>query len=548
MLAVIACGSTSAVPETSAPTAAVGGDGGGTPERVQVVIPADTPVLPDTPEPTDTYESPEPTVNIDATVEAGIQQGLASRVTSVPIPVPTATDTPIPPRKTPTALPYGCFVAGTPVLTPNGYVAIEELRKGDTVFSYDHNFQERVEADISAIVSRKVNDLMRVELADGTTIQVTREHPFYSPDESIYKPIGEFKPGEKLARIGRDEKLKAIGVAGVKVVRGEFTVYNISVDSSHENYVAAGVLVHNKTPNPTQPWWLPTAKAMSYYDNQWGTTGAGDGQFNNPYGIAVASDGSVYVSDLGNDRIQKFTSKGAFVSKWGTEGTGDGQFQAPGGVSVAPDGTVYVADIGNHRIQKFTSEGAFVGKWGTEGTGDGQFWWSTGIAVASDGSVYVSDTNSDRIQKFTSEGVFISKWGTVAEGDGQFSMPHGVAVSSDGSVYVSDDAIGNRSILKFTSDGLFVSKWGGTYGKGDGEFGRPNDVAVASDGSVYVSDMYHNRIQKFTSEGVFVSTGGTRGTGDGEFLSPRGIAVASDGSVYVADSGNNRIQKFSVGP
>jgi hypothetical protein len=320
MLVVMACGSTSAVPETSAPTAAVGGNGGGTPERVQVVIPADTPVLPDTPEPTDTYEPPEPTVNIDATVEAGIQQGLASRVTSVPIPVPTATYTPIPPTNTripftpvlgnlptPTRLPYGCFVAGTPVLTPNGYVAIEELGKGDTVFSYDHNFQKRVEADISAIVSRKVNGLMRVELADGTTIQVTREHPFYSPDESRYKPIGEFKPGEQLARISRDEKLKAIGVAGVKVVRGEFTVYNISVDSSHENYVAAGVLVHNKTPNPTQPWWLPTAKAMSYYDNQWGTTGAGAGQFNNPYGIAVASDGSVYVSDRHNHRIQKFS-------------------------------------------------------------------------------------------------------------------------------------------------------------------------------------------------------------------------------------------------
>jgi len=104
-----------------------------------------------------------------------------------------------------------------------------------------------------------------VELADGTTIQVTREHPFYSPDESRYKPIGEFKPGEQLARIGQDEKLKAIGVAGVKAVRGEFTVYNLSVDSSHENYVAAGVLVHNKTPTPS-PDQVSTFKAMSHYN------------------------------------------------------------------------------------------------------------------------------------------------------------------------------------------------------------------------------------------------------------------------------------------
>jgi DNA-binding beta-propeller fold protein YncE len=65
---------------------------------------------------------------------------------------------------------------------------------------------------------------------------------------------------------------------------------------------------------------------------------------------------------------------------------------------------------------------------------------------------------------------------------------------------------------------------------------------------VYVTDEDNHRIQKFTSEGVFVSKWGTSGTGDGRFASPDGIAVASDGSVYVADSNNNRIQKFLPGP
>ncbi len=104
---------------------------------------------------------------------------------------------------------------------------------------------------------------MRVELADGTTIQVTREHPFYAPDESRYKPIGEFKPREQLARIGRDGKLEAIVVTAIKAVRGEFTVYNMSVDNSHQNYVAAGVLVHNKTNFPPR---MPTPDAFSYFE------------------------------------------------------------------------------------------------------------------------------------------------------------------------------------------------------------------------------------------------------------------------------------------
>ena len=71
---------------------------------------------------------------------------------------------------------------------------------------------------------------------------------------------------------------------------------------------------------------------------------------------------------------------------------------------------------------------------------------------------------------------------------------------------------------------------------------------MASDGIVYVTEIRGNRIQMFTSDGMFVIRWGTEGSGDGQFSWPRGIAVATDGSVYVSNQNNRRIQKFSVGP
>jgi DNA-binding beta-propeller fold protein YncE len=96
--------------------------------------------------------------------------------------------------------------------------------------------------------------------------------------------------------------------------------------------------------------------------SKWGTYGSGDGQFQHPRGIAVASDGSVYVMDSNTQIIQKFTPEGVFVTTWDTNPTGllgtsyDYRVPHPFGVAVASDGSVYVSDYGNNRIQKFAGE------------------------------------------------------------------------------------------------------------------------------------------------------------------------------------------------
>ncbi|HAO22533.1 MAG TPA: hypothetical protein DCQ37_19970, partial [Desulfobacteraceae bacterium] len=66
------------------------------------------------------------------------------------------------------------------------------------------------------------------------------------------------------------------------------------------------------------------------------------------------SSGNIYVADSGNDRIQKFSGSGKYISQFGTSGSDDGQFSYPYAIAIDISGNIYVADNGNDRIQKFS--------------------------------------------------------------------------------------------------------------------------------------------------------------------------------------------------
>ena len=100
----------------------------------------------------------------------------------------------------------------------------------------------------------------------------------------------------------------------------------------------------------------------------------------------------------------------------------------------------------------------------------------------------------------------------------------------------------NGRVQKFDSNGNFITKWG-SPGTGNGQFCQPTDIAVDSFSNVYVADC--NRIQKFDSSGKFITKWGSPGSGNGQFNYVYGIALDASGNVYVADQGNNRIQVFA---
>ncbi|MBV6343615.1 SBBP repeat-containing protein [Candidatus Magnetobacterium casense] len=129
--------------------------------------------------------------------------------------------------------------------------------------------------------------------------------------------------------------------------------------------------------------------------------------FDRPSGVAVDGNGNVYVVDSSNNRIQKFTSNGKFITKWGSSGSGNGQFYSPNGIAIDANGNVYIADRGNARTQRFTANGKFIAKWDSSGSGDGQLNNPTGMDIDANGNIYVAYTGNHRTQKFTSDGKFI---------------------------------------------------------------------------------------------------------------------------------------------
>jgi YD repeat-containing protein len=277
---------------------------------------------------------------------------------------------------------------------------------------------------------------------------------------------------------------------------------------------------------------------------------------------------------LGNGDQRSATTVGAVINTvagtgvGGSAGDGGPATQAalnqPHGVAVGSDGGLYIADFNSHNLRRVGPDGIIttVAGTGVAGfAGDGgpatlaQMIEPSGVAVGSDGSLYIADIWNYRIRRVGPDGIITTVAGTGIAGftgDGglatlaQLNRPYGVAVGSDGSLYIADWS--NYRIRRVGPDGIITTAVGLSY--------PPRGVAVGSDGSLYIaeSSVYlnpGNRVRRVGSDGVITTLAGTGDfgfAGDGGLATqallaiPQGLAVGPDGSLYIADSYNLRIR------
>jgi probable HAF family extracellular repeat protein len=339
-------------------------------------------------------------------------------------------------------------------------------------------------------------------------------------------------------------------------------------------------------------------------------------------GIAVAPDGSFYFSVRSGPYIRKvdtsgFTHRiaGALSHESQVGGRGDGgsathgMFFAPEQLALAPDGSLYITDYNDCRLRKIDpagiistvagrddfvtnsgvttfgkNAGIFAGTNGYNGDGGlaiQAFVCPGGVALAQDGSIYLSEYMNNRIRKIDPAGNITTFAGTGAPGTGQgfspsfggdggaaanalLDWPRAMALGPDGSLFVAE--AGNQRVRKINPAGIITTVAGNGQGGFFGDGGQAtnawlnltsgdNGIVVDKDGTLYINDRGNNVIRRVGVDGIIctVAGSGTQGFGGDGGLPTQAslngatqIALGPDGSLYFGEDYNKVIRKVSA--
>ena len=282
----------------------------------------------------------------------------------------------------------------------------------------------------------------------------------------------------------------------------------------------------------------PPDNPIPVFETTWGEHGDATGEFFQPTALATGTDGSVYVLDNQNRRVQKFTNTGEFVRAWGD--TVPPIFSPLlRGIAASAD-RVYVSDLGTAYTYVYTTDGDFIGAWDFISM-------DSGMAVDPDGNVVLSgyqvlkrgftvELLGPYVWRLSPDGQILARWTmNVLQ----------IAVDRHGNIYglstkYKEDGTPRGFVLKFSPAGNFITK-----------FGTPDRIsiydaiAVGSDDDVYVANRPDGSIYRFAPDGVILATWSEFSPDESALEWPAGVAVDQDDDLFVTDFRLDRVVKWS---
>ena len=178
----------------------------------------------------------------------------------------------------------------------------------------------------------------------------------------------------------------------------------------------------------------------------------GAGPFNRPTNVAIGPKGDIYITDgYGNARVHKFSPMGQLQRSWGEPGRGPGQFYLPHGIAIDSEGRVFVCDRESDRIQIFSPDGEYLSEWTDTQRPTHLCFDSLGRAYVTELAWHEGDTSRSRgpitkekvcharMSIYDKNGKVLARWGTPeVTAPGSFAAPHGLALDSKNDLYVSE--------------------------------------------------------------------------------------------------------------
>lgn len=264
-----------------------------------------------------------------------------------------------------------------------------------------------------------------------------------------------------------------------------------------------------------------------------------DGNMIQPTGVAVNSQGHVFVFNKGNRKLLEFDAEGNY-----RRSLGEGIFKDPHGLRIDKEDNIWTTDLEAHLVIKMNPEGRVLMVLGENGTSglynEGResmlFFKPADIAFASNGDIYVADGyGNHRMVHLDHRGNLIKAWGEQGPENGNFNNPHNVVIDAEDRVYVADR--NNLRIQVFSKEGTFLESWTNV--------GKPWGLTLGEDGFLYMTDGDAEKILKLDLKGNIIATFNRGpGNGPGQFRAAHGIAAGPGGALYVTEVLNWRVQKL----
>jgi DNA-binding beta-propeller fold protein YncE len=267
-------------------------------------------------------------------------------------------------------------------------------------------------------------------------------------------------------------------------------------------------------------------------------TGEGKGQLKRPAGLAISSNGRLYVTDAAAFKVTILDLNGQYVGEFGGYGDQPGQFKFPYGIALLHN-NIYVADPVLGRITVFDLKGQLVKSITSP---DAATPYGFAALTAEGDKLYATDVRNHQVVVMDYAGNVVVKFGQKGEKPGDLSYPNGVAVRS-GKVYVADS--NNNRIEIFSSKGVYLETWQGFDKDGVGGLSNPRGIAFDSSGKLLVANMMGSKVVRLSTSGAIEYQWGRQGSGEYELFMPLGLAVDKTGKIYVGDNLNARISIFN---